>query len=388
MALSENWDYESTVSPGFDRPDATYETFLGTTQKVVNCKPGSLYERFVFQFLRDKRDVMVLIGHILASIVTLWPSFLYMFFLETESISSIHIALHLKVFKHQILDYWIPVFTAPVYGHTLYTYFFHHIKMHHVSDNSPFDISSTLFYQRDSLIGFLHYFFRFYFCGAFDLSAYFIKHNQVDRAIKFFVGEVGTLLTLGYITYNYNTMAMVWCFWVPLTASRFGMMSGNWVQHTFLDPKDPLGGGLHNSITIIESRYNLLNYNDGYHASHHLNAQRHWSEHPREFLKKRPEYLETDAIVLKGTDYDDVFGLIMSGSLDKLAAKMVDIRNPAASHPKSVAERTAWLKERVKKFTWRDLERLYGVEFLNQKFGPSYVSAGLKREGWTGKKVE
>ncbi|KAJ3081164.1 hypothetical protein HDU99_006414, partial [Rhizoclosmatium hyalinum] len=205
-----------------------------------------------------------------------------------------------------------------------------------------------------------------------------------DRAVKFFIGEMGTMLTLAYITYNYNTWAMIWCFWVPMTASRFGMMSGNWVQHTFLDPKDPLGGGLHNSITIIESRYNLLNYNDGYHASHHLNAQRHWSEHPREFLKKRPEYIANDAIVLKNTDYDDVFGLIMSGSWATLAGKMVDIRNPLAPHPKSVEERTAWLKARVKKFTWCDLERIYGLEYLNQKFGADYVAAGLKKEGWTG----
>ncbi|ORY52484.1 hypothetical protein BCR33DRAFT_711788 [Rhizoclosmatium globosum] len=27
--------------------------------------------------------------------------------------------------------------------------------MHHVSDNSPFDVSSTIFYQRDSFLGFL-----------------------------------------------------------------------------------------------------------------------------------------------------------------------------------------------------------------------------------------
>ncbi|ORY52485.1 hypothetical protein BCR33DRAFT_711789, partial [Rhizoclosmatium globosum] len=151
------------------------------------------------------------------------------------------------------------------------------------------------------------------------------------------------------------------------------MMSGNWVQHTFLDPKDPLGGGLHNSITIIESRYNLLNYNDGYHASHHLNAQ-------RMSLVRTPPIHCNDAIVLKNTDYDDVFGLIMSGSWATLAGKMVDIRNPLAPHPKSVEERTAWLKARVKKFTWCDLERIYGLEYLNQKFGADYVAAGLKKE--------
>ncbi|KAJ3212343.1 hypothetical protein HDU83_009137 [Entophlyctis luteolus] len=221
QALAEDWSYESTVSPGFDRNDAELASAPNSALKVVDCAPRSLYERLVFPFLLDKRDVAV------------WN---------------------------------VPFFTMD---------------------------------------------------------------------------------------------------------SR--------VQHAFLDPKDPLGGGLHNSITIIESRYNLLNYNDGYHASHHLNAQRHWSEHPREFLRRKQIYLDSDAIILKGTDYDGVFGLLMIGAYEKLAGLMVDlggkVRGP---HHQSVRERAAWLRERTRKFTWVDLERIYGVEALNVKFGEAVVSAGLE----------
>ncbi|KAJ3105288.1 hypothetical protein HK100_003920 [Physocladia obscura] len=357
QALGEQWAYEETVSPGFERSDARLETAPSGSLKVATFAPASLYEALVFPLLRDKRDVQV------------WnvPFVTMRTYRRQPTIHPLHIAVHLFAVWWQITAYHLAIHVSS------------HRKMHHVADNSPIDISSTLFYQRDSLLGFLHYFFRFYFLGSFDMFSYFSAHNQRDRAFKSIAGEWGTLAVLGYITYHYNTMAMVWCFWVPLTASRFGMMSGNWVQHSFLDPKDPLGGGLHNSITILESRYNLLNYNDGYHASHHLNAQRHWSEHPREFLRRRSLYVDSDAIVLVGTDYDDVFGLLMSHSYDKLAAKMVDISgDPRAPHPKSIAERAAWLKERTKKSSWTELKEIYGLEVLNAKFGKKVVAAGLE----------
>ncbi|KAJ3235894.1 hypothetical protein HDU81_011352 [Chytriomyces hyalinus] len=403
QALNEDWAVDKTTSPGFEYPDARLVSCDGSAVKVLDREPVNLYERMVFPLLRDRRDLQVWNVPFCATL-TLWPSFLYMFL--SRKIHPLHVALHLfacwwqitayhlaihvsshrRVFKSSLLDRWIPVVCAPVFGHTVYTYYLHHIKMHHVADNSPYDISSTLFYQRDSLIGFLHYFFRFYLLAFLDLPQYFLKHNQNTRAVQAFLGELGTFAVLGYFTYYYNTMAMVWCFWVPMTASRFGMMSGNWVQHSFLDPKDPLGGGLHNSITVIESRYNLQNYNDGYHASHHLNAQRHWSEHPREFLSKRQLYLDTDAIILKGTDYDEVFGFLMAGNYTAIANKMIDVAVPGSRKFMSVEDRVAWLQARTKKFTWMDLERIYGVEFLVGKFGEAMVKDGLKAEGWTGGK--
>ncbi|MEX3640548.1 hypothetical protein AB3X90_40925, partial [Paraburkholderia sp. BR14427] len=36
-----------------------------------------------------------------------------------------------------------------------------HMGMHHIDDNLPRDLSSTMRFQRDSVIGFLHYYLRF-----------------------------------------------------------------------------------------------------------------------------------------------------------------------------------------------------------------------------------
>ena len=59
------------------------------------------------------------------------------------------------------------------YGHSPNTYFSHHVGMHHPENNLRADLSSTLGYQRDSFVGFLRYFVRFFFGSVFELPLYF-----------------------------------------------------------------------------------------------------------------------------------------------------------------------------------------------------------------------
>ncbi|KAJ3073178.1 hypothetical protein HDU98_002054 [Podochytrium sp. JEL0797] len=368
QALAENWDVENTVSHGFDR-GGIMEKYPGSHLSTIrNIEPVSLYERFAFMFLRDRRDLQIFNVAFCATL-TLVPSFLYMFFVKVSWIHAIahvvavliqigpfhlalHVSAHRKSFKLEILDYWLPVFLGPFFGQTWFSYYFHHIKMHHVSDNNLEDISSTLLYQRDQFTHFLHYFFRFYYLGWYDLSGYFIAHNQTSRGLLVIGLEV---LTLGLNIYlsTINFYAMLVCIWIPFNFSRFGMMSGNWTQHAFLNPETPLGGGLSNSITIINSRFNALCFNDGYHASHHLNAIRHWTEHPRHFLQCRDIY--KDAIVLDGTDYDEMWFCLMTGWYSRIADKLVDHAGIGQTL-KTREERVAWLKSRTKKFTVAEVE--------------------------------
>jgi hypothetical protein len=63
---------------------------------------------------------------------------------------ALHVSSHRPTWKFAVLDAWLPVFLGPFLGQTVYTYYFHHIKMHHVADNGLEDCSSTLLYQRDN----------------------------------------------------------------------------------------------------------------------------------------------------------------------------------------------------------------------------------------------
>src|SRR5207249_3652154 len=58
----------------------------------------------------------------------------------------------------------------------------HHIGMHHVEDNMQDDLSSTMRYQRDSFLHFLHYFFKFFFLSMLDLPGYLKKRRRFVMA--------------------------------------------------------------------------------------------------------------------------------------------------------------------------------------------------------------
>ncbi|KAJ3416226.1 hypothetical protein HDV05_002516 [Chytridiales sp. JEL 0842] len=382
-ALSENWDPNSSsiLSPGFDKggilKPSTKNGSASSSLAILERKPQNLFESFAFALIKDTRDLEVFEFALKASL-TLIPSALYLFFVQfrwwhgllhiamvvaqaTCFHLAIHVSSHRKMWKWDALDYYIPCVLGPLFGQTFFTYYLHHIKMHHVADNTPDDISSTVYFQRDSFVHFLYYFGRFYFLAWFDLPRYFLKHNQKVRALKAFVLEVGSILAALTLAY-YHFWPTLCCFIVPFNASRYGMMSGNWVQHAFLEPTDPLGGGLKNSITIINSPYNKANFNDCYHASHHLNAKRHWTEHPKEFFKKKTEYFNEKALVLKDLDYDAVFFYLMTKRYDKLAAKWVNL-DPSGLKP-SVEEVEEILRRKTRRFTRSDLKRLYGDKKL------------------------
>ena len=107
----------------------------------------------------------------------------------------------------------------------------HHIKHHHVEDNGPKDLSSTLPYQRDSFLHFLHYFGRFMFLGWIELPLYFLSVNKPKFAWNFFVGEMCSWFYLIYLPFFTSFGTGFFCvLWIPFLLMRFGMMSGNLVS--------------------------------------------------------------------------------------------------------------------------------------------------------------
>lgn len=82
----------------------------------------------------------------------------------------LHCTSHRLLFKKQYgwLNHYIPWVVGPLFGQTPETYFvhhlgvhhlgMHHLGMHHAENNTADDESSTMFYQRDSVWGFLRYF--------------------------------------------------------------------------------------------------------------------------------------------------------------------------------------------------------------------------------------
>jgi len=66
----------------------------------------------------------------------------------------LHCTSHRPLFSRRVhwMNAYVPWILAPFYGQSPSTYFAHHIAMHHVEDNFPEDLSSTMRYRRDRFL--------------------------------------------------------------------------------------------------------------------------------------------------------------------------------------------------------------------------------------------
>jgi fatty acid desaturase len=213
--------------------------------------------------------------------------------------------------------------------------------MHHIEDNMPADLSSTLRYRRDSFWHFLHYFGRFFFLAGYELPHYLATHKRKKMAQSAVFGEllqwsiaIGAVLVLDW---RFGLTA----FLLPVVLSRFSMMAGNWGQHAFINTELP-NGGISNAITCINTTYNKRCFNDGYHIGHHVKAKRHWAELPGDFIANRELYAREGAVVFEGIDFFMVSLLLWLGAWKTLARCYVRLGRPMGDD-----EVIALLKRRV-----------------------------------------
>jgi hypothetical protein len=211
-----------------------------------------------------------MVTHLLLYVCTTLPSAIYMFY----SFHWWHAILHgvmqgwyagaYTLLKHQhihvrgvlskryaLIDELFPYVLDPLMGHTWNSYYFHHVKHHHVEGNGPNDLSSTVRYQRDDVWDFLRYVGRFYFLIWFDLPRYFLRTGKPTLALKAGGCELGNYAFLYFLFTCVNTRATIFVFLVPLALMRLALMTGNWGQHALVDESEP-DSDFRSSITLID----------------------------------------------------------------------------------------------------------------------------------------
>lgn len=238
----------------------------------------------------------------------------------------LHVVSHRPLFKRSArwLNHWIPVGLGLFYGQTPYTYFAHHIGMHHAEGNLPNDLSTTMPYRGDSRWDFAKYAGRFFFLGTVDLARYMVRRKQHKLLRMVILGELGWLAGVIALA-AWQPGPTLFVFVLPVLILRFAMMQGNWAQHAFVDLSDP-NNPYRNSVNLINSRHNKRCFNDGYHIVHHLKPPAHWTEHPVEFEKNLALYGENDAMVFEGVDdFIALWGWLMAKDYDRMAEHFVDL---------------------------------------------------------------
>jgi hypothetical protein len=196
------------------------------------------YINWTHTFLADPRDT-VFVSHIISSFCTVVPSaivLLYRFswlhaifhaimlvFTIPPFILMLHCVSHKKISKSGIpwAEKLIFYVLSPFYGQTWNTFYYHHVKHHHIEDNGPLDLSSTMWYDRDNWFHFLIYYCRFYFLIGIELPTYFLKKGHPQWALNVFAGEYLTFLF--YASWFYiceNPLSVIFAWLVPLNFSR------------------------------------------------------------------------------------------------------------------------------------------------------------------------
>lgn len=334
----------------------------------VFVKPGnySKLEQFYLRFIKDERDLpfvklsvqitltmlplavllyMPFIDGWLWALIAVAYQFLNNFTYKGPFGLMLHCTSHRMLYKKEygFLNHYLPWVIAPFFGHSPETYYTHHIGMHHAENNLEEDESSTMPFQRDSLRGFGAYFGTFLFTGIYHLCAYFFRKKRKRLLMRSVRGELlffAFCIAMCFV----NAPATIVVFIVPFFLYRLVAMMGNWAQHAFIDVNDP-GNAYKNSITCINTKYNVKCWNDGYHISHHIKQTMHYTEHPGYFLKTIDQYIAQKAIVFDGIHFLHVFIWLMRKRYDLLARHFVNIGDTYANDDEVIA----FLKSRTRK---------------------------------------
>lgn len=235
---------EGSLPQYFDAPvDLTFNrAFSWFPNKAVPKILQPLLEEYVSwtqTFLADPRDT-IFVTHIISGFLTTVPSALFLLYkfswvhaiLHTASlilfippfILMLHCTCHKRMSKtpNGLADLFVHYVLAPFYGETWNTFYYHHVKHHHIEDNGVLDLSSTIWYDRDNWLHFAHYFFRFFFFIGFELTFYFFKKGKTQWAINTFVSEYGNLLFYGsFFWICSDPKSVIFAWFVPLTFARY-----------------------------------------------------------------------------------------------------------------------------------------------------------------------
>jgi len=365
LGLATDSTFQPTIFTSWDRKDFTSKY---STQILKH------YTAFVTPIVRRPTDV-VFFTHLVIYTCTLLPSalLLYRHFTYTHAIlhyigqslcaGAFTLLLHNHIHNSGILskrfylvDAAFPYILGPLMGHTWNSYFYHHVKHHHIEGNGPDDLSSTIRYQRDSLRNFLLYELRF-LCGIWiELPLYFVRKGKYGHALKIAAAEWSSLAIIALLM-KWYTKPTLFVLALPLLQMRIAMMIGNWGQHALVDDVEPTSD-FRSSITLIDTPSNRYCFNDGYHTSHHLNPRRHWRDHPIAFIKSKQRYACEGALVFQNIDYIMITVRLLMKDYDTLAECLVPMGAQISMNKEEIK---AMLRRKCRKFSEEDIRKKFKV---------------------------
>jgi len=324
---------------------------LTDIRKEYLFKLPKFIEDAITLHLVNPKDI-VMIRLIFNITVTIFPSAILLFWLRNPPfilgvihlamilvlymqrfVLTLHFASHKALFASPVFDLYVQYVISPFFGIPSGTYRSHHVVMHHIENNVfPYDVSSTMIYQRDNFFHFLCYWFRYVFAIWFQLPYYAWKRQRYELSLHTIAWTSAFLVSVTTL-YQFAPGATLYVFILPFFVASFLLMLGNWSQHIFVDPSR-YSDSYALTYNIINSEMNKLTYNDGYHIVHHLYSQLHWSELPKYFLKNQAKFETNNSLTFEGVEYLEIGIYVFFGMYDRLVKHYVHLGEPGTKKSK------------------------------------------------------
>lgn len=265
-------------------------------------------------------------------------------------ILAMHYSAHRPLFKLSLgwpaalANSFPQVVLANFFGMPSGAYYVHHCVMHHQSNNFfPYDVSSTMPYNRASPAHFVMYVMNFMLHTFLYLPYYAVRKGRYGVALVCTLC-LSTYLVAFPLIYSYHPVYFLSSFGYSFLIGPFMLMLGNYSQHIFVDPDAPTSNYAL-ACNHLNHPFNMCTFNDGYHITHHVSSITHWSDMPLHFIRNLDKYEGGNAIVFDGLNFMDLGLAVFRGDsgLRDLAKRVVQLR----PDPLSEAELVAMMKRRL-----------------------------------------
>mmetsp|Transcript_5676 Transcript_5676/g.5579 ORF Transcript_5676/g.5579 Transcript_5676/m.5579 type:complete len:150 (-) Transcript_5676:101-550(-) len=112
-------------------------------------------------------------------------------------------------------------------------------------------------------------------------------------------------------------------YWVyPHIEATTLLAAINYTWHAWVDPRDPDNDYI-TSITILDGHYNT--FEADFHVVHHQHPTLWYEDCPKVFDKEIEVYKKQKATIFRGTQAFELFILIVTNNIDRLATLFVDL---------------------------------------------------------------
>merc|ERR1719440_15856 len=316
----------------------------GNRMEALITLPRSWEAYLCNHVLQDRRDYPLLVTFVQCALWIVFSSAVQLFVLPKDGwgylwilvhvpvtwillaqrfILAMHYAAHRPLFPErgkwgtlgQLLNNLPQWVLSNFWGMPSGSYYLHHIVMHHQANNCfPYDISSTMPYDRSSFRNWIVYMLNFQLHTLLYLP-FFAAYKRRYALARLSLWTTFCYLCAYPLVYKLHPVFFTTSLGISFVMGPLALMLGNFSQHIFVDPKDPASNyGL--ATNHLRVPFNMLTFNDGYHITHHVNSHCHWSEMPRYFMQNIDKYEAGGAICFEGLNFEDVSFAVFSGKLD------------------------------------------------------------------------